>query len=279
MGFDFKDVEKQAKKFRSSGAMEAICLAPGGAGKSYLAGTMDGKILYLHTQGERHGPQSAETKCKGEIIPISIDTYNNPNKDPDLTIKTTLDILTDIDGIKKAGFTGVVIDSMTEYESLIQRTKKYKMFCMTTKGEHNNFKEGPAVIDQFRDLLNALRALADEGIHYYVTCALDVKDKDEDGSVLEATPQLSGYRVIETLVLQFPDVFIVGEMENAEGKRAHRIQFGATVSKESKDQNGNIKRYLNFTPRLTGVDPMPSTLKADLKEVIKLVSVARGEKK
>lgn len=270
MGFDFNELENLSKKLKDNTVLEAMCLGGGGAGKSTLAGTLDGKILYIYGESERHGIKNARTNCAGQIVGLCIDTYKNPTKDPDIALGVLQETLKDIEGIKNNKFTSVVIDGAVELEAIIRQTKLFKKLCLTKDGKHNTFSEPIAIISIFREILSCLRSLADEGIHYYMTCALDVKAiDDEDGSIIECTPRLSTYSVIETLLLQFPDIFIIGEMSNGK-KTAHRIQFGTTIEKVSKNLQGGIKRFLNFRPRLNGVKDVPTHIKADLKELIRL---------
>lgn len=270
MSFDFSKIEQMSKKFKSSNVLEAIIFGAGGAGKSSLCGTLDGKILFIHGSSERHGPKSAKTHSDGEVVQLNIETYSNKDSDPNVAMENLNKLLGDVEGIKKAGFTSIIIDGATELEGIIRRTKKFQVGCLTPKGVRSAFEEPGAVRAQFDEILRKLRILADEGIHYAVTCALTVTDMSRDtGEVLEATPRLSTYSVIENLVLQFPDVILVGEMIK-EDKRAHRLQFATDLGKASKDEMGKIKKFLNFKPRLSGVRAVPATLKADLKEVVKL---------
>ena len=276
MSFDFKKMKENHGKKQVTTALEMLCFGGGGDGKSSLAGTLDGKILYIHGESERHGPESAQMYCKGEIVALNIETYQNPNKDPDIALKTLYEVLGDIEGIKKEGYTSVVVDGLVELEAIARTSKKFKLLCLTKDNKHNSFEEGKAVILIIREVLSLLRGLADEGIHYYVTCALNVVSRDEeDGSTVECSPRMSTYAVAETIVLQFPDIIVIGEMFNEKGKKAHRIQFGSQMSKASKDLQGRMKRFINFKCRILKVDPLPENMKADLKEVIKMKKDAR----
>jgi len=278
MGFDFAKLEDLSKKKKArSKVLEAVCLGCGGSGKSTLAGTLPGKILYLYGEGERHGRINAQSRSKSEIVDISLDTYNNPEQDADVAITTSLEILGDIDGLVKAGFTAVVVDGLVEYEQIIRASKAFKRLCLTKDGKHNTFEEGNAVKTMLRNLLSALRKVADAGIHYYLTCALDVRALDNtDGSIMEATPRLGTFAVIETVLLQIPDIFMIGEMTNGD-KSSRRIQFNGNLEKKAMDGKGGVKRFLNFTPRLCGVFTPPSNMPADLSKVIALKE--RGDSK
>jgi hypothetical protein len=266
MTFNYTAAITAAKEKRKHKTLEAIVLGPSGAGKSSLAGTIPGKVLYLFGSGETHGPDAAETYGNGNLDAICIDD----GRTADEAFELLVTLLRDKEFLKKHGYTGIVIDSATEMESIIRNTSKFRALCLTDKGKHNNFAEGDAVMRMFREVLEALRDLKVAlGMHYLMTCALDVKELSDNGELMESSPKLTTYHVAEGLIQQFPDIFAIGPMTNGE-KTAHRIQFLAGVSKTSKDAAGRIKRTINFHPRLTGVKTLPSTLPADLKEVIKL---------
>lgn len=102
------------------------------------------------------------------------------------------------------------------------------------------------------------------------TLALDVKSMDgETGEILEASPKLSTFSCAEFTIMNFGDVMIIGPLTK-DDKTAHRIQFGGKVSKASKDASGQVKKLINFTPRVSGVKTLPNSLPAKLSEVIKL---------
>ena len=272
MSFDFAKAIEEGKARRSRKTLEAIVLGPSGAGKSSLAGTFDGKILYLYGSGESHGPDAAETYGQGRLDTICLDD----GRGPDEAFDALMSVLKDVEFLKKNKYTAIVIDGATELEALIRKTAEFKAMCLTNQGKHNAFQEPTAVLAMFRQVFEALRGVkASLGIHYLVTCILDVKEISENGEIIDSSPRLSTYSVAEGLIQQFADVFAVGRMTNGD-KVAHRIQFLSGVSKTSKDAAGKIKRSINFHPRLTGVKELPNTLPADLKEVLKLKV---GEKK
>ena len=186
--------------------------------------------------------------------------------DPDAAYQRTLSILAEI----PKGFKAVAIDGATELEFMIRGTKEFKNLCMTDKGKHNSFAESGAVLLMFRPVINELKRLGREGIHTIMTCGLDVAALGESGDIVESKPRLSTYGVAEGLLQQTPDYFCVGPMTNSAGKTGHRIQFMAGVSRDSKDVMGNVKRTINFKPRLNGIIGLPDTCAADLTELIKL---------
>lgn len=265
--FNFSEAIKKAEKRLSNNTLGLIVLGSSGSGKSALTGTTGLKTLYLYLSGETHGPKSAKTYGKGDVDAIMID---DDGRAPDDTFAALLSILDSHEDIEKAGYGAVVIDGATELEALIRRTLAFKKACLTSSGSHNNFAEPAAVQGMFREVMSRLRLLGDQGIHYVVTCILDVKAMDDDtGEIAEASPRLSTYSVAESLIQQFPDVVAVGRMSNGE-KTAHRIQLCSGISKASKTANGAVKKMINFHPRLTGVVELPPHMPADLSLVIEL---------
>ena len=258
---DFKAEIKKAKAKISENKIEAIVLGPSGAGKSALGGTFPGKTLYIYGSAENHGPKSATTYGGNKVDPICIDD----NRTPDEAIAALNAILDSTDFIKQ--YDAIVLDGATVIESIIRQTTAYKTACLTSKGVHNTFAEGPAVLSVINPILNKLR---DSGKHYLVTCILDVQEMDsETGEIVESKPRLSTYAVAESVIQQFPDIFVVGPMSNGE-ITAHRLQFAAGIRRDSKDDTGIVKKTINFKPRLTGVKSIPNTLPADMNEVLKL---------
>jgi hypothetical protein len=97
---------------------------------------------------------------------------------------------------------------------------------------------------------------------------LDVKDMDGFGGISEAAPRLQGYGVCEAIVANFGDVLVVGRMTKGTDVK-WKFQSLMDVKKVSKDENGTIKKILNFAPRLSGAT-LPAIMDADLSQVIKL---------
>jgi hypothetical protein len=267
MSVDYKKLIAKAKGRMTNNALQLIILGPSGAGKSSLTGTTGLKTLYLYCSGESHGPKAAETYGKGDLDAIMVD---DDGRTPDDAIKLTMDILGDHKFIKDGGYKAIAIDGASEFEALIRKTQLFKNGCKTDKGGHNNFAEPTVVLNIFREILAKLRSLSEEGVHYVMTCILDVKAIEDDGSILESQPRLSTYSVAEGIIQCFPDVAVIGKMTNSEVKSAHRIQFGSGISKMSKDAAGRVKKMINFSPRLTGVKELPEHTKASLADIIKL---------
>jgi hypothetical protein len=274
MGFNFKAAEARAQKDLSNKGLALMLLGQSGGGKSFAFGTFGVKTLFLYGTGEDHGPTSARKTAAGDLIPVCWDFDDAGERlSPDKAYKRLLDALSDVDGIKAEGFGAVVVDGATELETLIRKTSKWEQACLTDKGKHNNFAESDATKAMFRPVLEGLKDLQRKlGIHYAMSCILDIKQLAEDGEIQEASPKLSGYGVAENLIQQFPDIVAIGRMRNKKEQIAHRLQFLASVTKTSKDATGHVKKTMNFNPRLAGfkVDELPGTLEADLAALAKL---------
>ncbi len=272
MSFDFKSAIADAKKEYDNVLVSAIVLGPSGAGKSSIMGTFGVKTLYLYTSGESHGPKSARTLGGDNIVPICIDQDAGKSLGPDAAYSRLLDILNSSAAIKQLGVGAVTLDGASELENIIRGTDKWAKACLTDKGKHNTFGEGAATANMFRAVTAALRNLQLElGVHYAVSCILDVKTMGPNGAIEEATPRLTGYSVAESLVQQFGDVLVVGRMERDDVVK-HKIQFMSDVTKVSKDALGTVKKAVNFAPRLAGVQvqDLPPFMDADLAGIVKL---------
>lgn len=271
MAFDFAKAEKEAMA-EIKPNIAAVVMGQSSAGKSYLAGTLPGKTLYVYTSGEEHGRDSAKLAAgKGAtVVPVSIDLVDGSPVGSDAAYKRLLSML-DVESIKKAGFQSVVLDGLTELEQLVRSTSEWAALCRTSKGEHNGFAEPTATIKLIRPVFDALRALQRElGVNYVVTCLLVVKSTADDGEILASEPKLVGYEVAALLIPQFPDQIMIGRMSNEEGVTKPRLQFGAAATKVVKEKNGEVKKLVGFTPRLRGVTELPANMAADLKAVLKL---------
>ena len=267
MTFNFDKAISDSKKDLVNNKLALILLGASGNGKSYAQGTFGCPTLYLYTSGESHGPKAANTPGGNNILPICIDRDGDTQLKPDDAYKRLLDILGAADKIKALGVGAVTVDGATEIEGLIRETTAFKARAKTT------FDEGPATLALFRPVINALKQLQrDIGVHYCMTCILNVKDFGDDGSVLESTPSLHGYQVATGLVQQFDDVMVVGRLQRGE-KVGYRLQLLAGVTKTTKDfKTHEVRKTFNFSPRLTGVDitALGATLDADLGKLAAL---------
>lgn len=269
MSFDFAAAQKEALGELNNNTLGLIVLGQSGGGKSYLAGTFGVKTLYLYTSGESHGAKAARYEGGKNVIPVQIDYANGKRLTPDQAYKRLLEVLSDVDGIKKQGFGAVVLDGTTEVEILIRSLNQWRIMCQTKDGKHNSFAEGPTTLALFRPVIEGLKGLQRQGIHFMTTCILDVSATSDDGEILESKPRLQTYAVAEGIIQQFEDIVAVGRMAKGDNV-AHRIQFLAGVSRQSKDLAGNVKKSINFNPRIGGkkLDDLPRTLAADLTKLI-----------
>ena len=275
MAFDFAKAEKAALARKDSPkALGAIVLAPSSGGKSFLMGTLGVKTLYLFSGAEDHGPSSAILAGGSDVVDLQYDMDSGKTLGHDATMKNLLSILSDVEGIKAAGFKAVAVDGLTALEQIIRETSQFKVDCLSKEGKHNGFQEPAATLRQLTQAFDLLRKLRREaGMHYLVSCILDVKTQGDDGEITDSEPQLLGYKLPAVLLPQFPTQLVVGRMQNPEGKEEHRLQFNASVSKASVDnKTKELKKYTNFCPRIEGVssDKLPPHMKADLKQVLKL---------
>ncbi len=273
MGFNFSNaIAEAAKEAAGPKSLGLMILGASGAGKSSLAGTFGVKTLYLSTNGEVHGSAAAKGLGGANVVPVSIDFADGKPLNADKAYDRLLSILTDVKGIEDAGFKAVVVDSATELEIMIRETTRWKVMCQTDKGTHNSWAEGKATLAMFRPVIDALKSLQKQtGAHFAMTCALEINAVADNGEITESKPRLQTYSVVEGVIQQFGDIIAVGRMSNGE-QEAHRIQFLAGVSRDSKDAKGVVRKSLNFNPRVTGIplEKLPRTMEADLKQLIKL---------
>lgn len=267
--FNFEQAIKDSLKATSSTALECVVLGPSGSGKSSLLGTFGVKTLYLYTTGEAHGSKAARHLGHDNVVPVSIDREGEKSLAPEDAYARLLTILNDVEGINKAGFKAIGVDGASELETIIRQMPAWKKACLSANGKHNAFSEGPATIELFRPIVVALKNLQLRlDTHFAMTLTLDVKSMGINGEYEEAMPRLKGYAVAEQLLQQFGDVLVVGKMQkNNEIK--HKLQAMTEITKVSKDENGSIKKSLNFSPRLSGIT-MPPYMDANLADVIKL---------
>ena len=274
MAFDFEKAEREALAAVKPN-IAAIVLGQSSGGKSYFAGTLPGKTLFLYTQGEEHGRDAALLGAgkESKVVPIAVDLDQGKVLSADAAYKRLLSTL-DVESIKKAGFNSVVLDGLTELEQLVRATSEWATHCRTKNGDHNAFAEPTATTKMIRPVLDALRTLQRElNVNYVVTCLLMVKGMAEDGEITVSEPKLVGYEVAALLIPQFPDQILIGRMTNPEGVTKPRLQFNTVPTKAVKEKSGEIKKMIGFTPRLRGVSELPANMAADFKAVLKLKGV------
>ncbi len=281
--FDFQKAFSDAKKDLDNNNLFLLLLGASGNGKSYVQGTFGCKVLYLYTKGEDHGPKSASRSAEAgglgtSIVPVRIDHDGSKDLNADESLARLHNILDDVAGIKAAGFGALVLDSFTELEHLVRSSKKFIAMTTTDAGKHNSFAEGGATLFQFKEIIGKLKKLHKEAkIHICATEILTIKELNDEGLILDSSPQLLGYAVATGVVQQFDDVIIIGKMSKKD-KIAYRFQLIAESGKVSKDAiTKEVKKTFNFSPRLTGVDilALPPTIDANLTDLIKLKQGAK----
>lgn len=272
----FEQALKDGQAVLKQKQLAAILLGSSGSGKSRTCGTMGLKTLYLYTSGENHGTVSANSGGS-EILPVCIDQAGGRALDADASYNNLLSLLSESEAISKAGIKAIVIDGLTEIEALILETKAWKQ-AVAVEYKGVSSYAGPVTLRMMRPILVALQKLQkDLGIHYIVTCILNVKELGESGEILSAEPKLKGFDVATDMVRQFADVLIIGQMSNGEVSKP-RIQIGAHVSKTSKDfTTKEVRKLQNFNVRVTGCDlsSAPNTLAPNLAKIIKYKDVGK----
>jgi hypothetical protein len=173
MAFDFKAAISSAKKDLSSNNLFLLLLGASGSGKSHSIGTLGVKTLYLYTKTEDHGPKAAAMTGGSNVVPLSIDTDGDSNLSSDATLERLSSILSDTDGLKANGFKAIVIDSMTDLETIFRSSTKVKATVLK-----NKFAEGPALADMFKDLIITLKSVQQAtGVHVMVIGEMANGDK------------------------------------------------------------------------------------------------------
>jgi hypothetical protein len=271
---------KDGNKALLNKAVAAILLGPSGAGKSRTCGTFGVKTLYLHTSSEAHGAASAAVGGS-EILPICIDVEEGETLSADKSYERLLSILGAKDQLKKLGIGAIALDGATEIENLIMQTSAWKARVASEYKGVASYA-GPVTLGMFRPILTALQALQrDLGVHYIMTCILNVKELGENGAITNAEPKLKGFDVATGIVQQFPDVLVVGQVSDGDRTRP-AIQLGAHVHKASKDfTTKEVRKLQNFWVRVTGADlsEAPDMLAPNLARIAEIKAAGKYTKK
>ena len=275
MTFNFATAKASALKSLKSPLLELLLLGPSGAGKSYCTGTTGLKTLFIYFTRETHGAKTAAVTGKDNIIPICVDfgTWGDEKEEraftADETLATLGSLLTSYNLISTEGFKSVVLDGIAALEVVVKESTLWKKKCQSAKGVHNSFKETEASGEIIGSVINALKAVQREcGVHIIATSILDVKNMDGFGGITEAAPKLQGYGLCESVVANFGDILVVGRMTKGTDVK-WKFQSLMDVKKVSKDENGTIKKILNFSPRISGM-VLPPIMDADLSLIIKM---------
>lgn len=275
---DFKKARLHAKKAMDNRKLQIIIMGHQGSGKSYCIGTLGTKTLYLFGTKEAHGPTSAQTEGGDNIEPMCFDygVWHEDGEDAkprqwtgDESHQFLSAILRDYDFLREEKYGAIVIDGLSVLEAMVKDTTIWRDKCKTASGKHNTFRETEASQEMVGELLSKLKQTQQEiDCHVVVTGILDVKEKDGFGAVIEASPRLAGYGLAETLLQHMADIVVVGKMtKNNEAK--YKFQFMTDLTKASKDEHGNLKKAMNFSPRLTGCAP-PPVMDANLSKLAEM---------
>lgn len=269
MKYDFEKGLADSKKMDASKALNLIVLGQSGAGKSFLAGTLGVKTLYLYMSGESHGSSSAKASSDADLIDsYCVDMHNGVKLSPDDTLTQLTDILKNVELIRNAGYKLIVVDSAGELETTIRGSAEWDRRTRNDKDKHDPFRENDATYDMLRKVTEPFKALQrDLDVHTMITCILDVRSVGEMGEILESSPRIRGAKIAENLCQQMDDVIAIGRMHK-DGVTKHKIQLGCNMSKVSKEVSGAVK-FTNYSPRVKGVptDKLPPFMDADLKEL------------
>lgn len=273
--FDFKKAIAKGKAQIKNPALNLLLLGPSGAGKSGTAGTFGGPVLFFYTAGESHGPVSASAHSDG-VLPIQYDKDPSTGEmlDADEAYGALLDYLDQVDKIKETGIVAVVVDGISELETIIMRTEAWDA-QVEERYKGNASYAGPVTTEMLAPVYNRLATLREElGVHTVMTGILDVKAVGDAGEIVQATPTLNGYNVAAAVVRAFGDILIIGQMKNPKtGTMAPRIQFAAAVQRTTADfKTKEVRKILNVHNRLSGVDmtQAPRHLPADLSKIVEI---------
>ena len=260
------DLLKESIEIKTKGIF-LIVLGPSGAGKSHFCGTYPGKVLYLYGAGESHGP-SAAAKTNKDMIAVAWDRTPEKELSPD-EILPRLKKLLDPEMLIKAGIKCVALDSWTNLAADVKRTAVFKQRCQSAKGTHNPFKETEAQIEILSSVVRQFQVLVDfKDIDVITTLDLQIQSIADDGLILESKPSLPTFGVAKSIVQTFPDILVLGRMGE---KREPTFQnFAKTAASSVDRETGKMVKYIEFNPRLRGVDVIPESMKPDVKEILKL---------
>ena len=258
------DYLAEAMKVKTDGLFLCV-MGPSGAGKSHFIGTYPGKTLLIYGQGESHGPASA-VKSNKDIIPISWSQTKDGSIQPEHYIKRLKDILNP-EAIVKAGFKCIAIDSFTNFCLDLKETPVFKQRCRAKDGSHNAFKETEALIELCSKVLNLLQEISDvHNIDVIVSMDLQINNVGENGVITESKPGLPTFGVGKALVQQFPDILVLGRIE---GKPVFQ-NFAKVISKSVDRKTNTVIKYLEFNPRLRGVNELPETIDPTVNAILEL---------
>lgn len=271
--FDYKKAEQSARKLMECKKLQLIILGHQGAGKSFVVGTLGVKTLYLYGTRESHGPVSASTLGGDNVFPLCMDygTWADEKEERHFTSDESMamieQVLKDYAWMREEKFGAIVIDGLPVLEGIAKDSTLWKEKCKTASGKHNTYRETESTQEVLGSMLGWLKAAQVElDVHVIATGIIDVKEKDGFGGVVEAVPRLAGYGLAETMNQHFADITCIGKMSMG-GEVKYKFQFLVDLTKASKDLQGNLKKSMNFSPRISGCKDLPDIMNADLDEL------------
>lgn len=256
----------------------AIVFGPPGGGKSGMLGTFGVKTLHLYSDVEYHGEDSMNLHKNCHVDAYNFERDKDGNRlAPAKALENLASIIQDEEMIKSRGYKAIVIDSLSELESLVIETSAWKAKTTDSHGQPKMYTD-PVTISMINPFLSQLRNLQTKlGIHYAMTALLDVKRMGDAGEILEGTAKAKGYGVLFHLLVSFPDRFILGHMVTTKGatKLKPRIQIDAQLSRISKEfaigsAPAKVSKVLNLRTKISGCDmsTFPNTMAPNFARVI-----------
>lgn len=261
-----KMVEANKLKVVKKAMFAGLC-GPSGVGKSYCAGTLKGRTIYLHSGSESHGVASAKASGRAEIIPICWeydDAFNH--LEPSQQYANLLAFLKQGDKLAKIG-DNLVLDSATMGEVLIRASKEFaaKITANTNKAKET-MMYGDWTIDLLRPIFAALSELNQKyGINIFVIVHTKDIVRDAELGTYETQLVFQGYKVNDFFSQQFHQNFLITKRD---GK--WKFSFESLIAKDMKDLKGVSTGTVNFLNGIRGVSgAYPKTVTADLEIVRK----------
>jgi hypothetical protein len=270
MSFDFSNLKPV--QISADVPLKLVIIGPSGAGKSYAAGTLGVKTLHLATTIESHGPESASLGARDNnhgstIFPFIIDREGGNKTGKPLSSDAALEQLRGIlkyQAVHKQ-FEAIILDGLTEVEALVLTSKN----LLEATGK-NKWAKNDMVPEMLREIYKLLDDCQAAGIHTITTLAATVAAEASDEGYT-VNPTLSTFGVASRAIQSFPDILVVGKIQNDSGEKpVRKFFFNCLITKESKDMKGQVSKIASFSPRLTGLSTkeLPLTSDADLAKLV-----------
>lgn len=275
MGINWVELKKKKTETKP---LFALIMGASGGGKSSALGTFGVPTLVLTGVTESHGAIAARALAEDKDLVVGMSYIVrrvDGTVDSTASFKNLLEILRD--PALPENFNAVGVDGCSELQGIIKETARFKELITTDAGKVNVFKEPEAYGVMFGEMINALLALQNKGVHCATTCAAIVTGGNEGSDEITARPNLYGYTTAENLCRNFPDIFYVTMLreEDAEGNEntVHRFVFNPKVSAVAKDiKTGKVTKqsFSNFSPRISYFtrEQLPERSEVNLAKVI-----------